>query len=409
METNKFDIIIVGAGPAGCSCAINLAHSGLNIAILDKALFPKDKICGGALSDRAVNTILRMPDPIPSDFIKFQKKIVAQGIRLFAPDNSYYDLILPSRKGNENIANGYICRRTDFDNFMFEQLLRYKNIIFIHCNVTDVEIHSDKVTVISETNSFESKLLVAADGANSLISRKLCGFTINKNIFSTAVRAYYKNVTGFDSKNLAELHFIKNILPGYLWIFPLGDDLYNVGIGGPAKLLEKKKIKLSEFMLRLISEHPTLSLRFKNASSEGKIHTHSLPLGTKKQKLSGERFILAGDAASLVDPFSGEGIGNALLSGEMAAKFIERCFAENNFSETYIKSYDETIYKRLWAEFKIHYRMSKFFRYEFLFNFLIRKANKNKRFHEMISDMLQNNMKRKQLLNPLLYLQLFFN
>ena len=90
---NIYDIIIVGAGPAGCSCAINLASSKLKIAIIDKCTFARDKVCGGGLSDRSVNTLKRMPDNIYQDFIKNVDKLDSKGARLFSPDQNYFDVI----------------------------------------------------------------------------------------------------------------------------------------------------------------------------------------------------------------------------------------------------------------------------------------------------------------------------
>ncbi len=115
-----------------------------------------------------------------------------------------------------------------------------------------------------------------------------------------------------------------------------------------------------------------------------------LPLGSKKRKISGNRFILTGDAASLIDPFTGEGISNAMYCGMIAAEIAKEAVEKNCFDKNFLKQYDEKIYSRLWNELKLSHTLQKLCMYPWLFNFVINKAEKNKTFRETISCMFDD-------------------
>jgi geranylgeranyl reductase family protein len=398
---NAFDIIIVGAGPAGCSCAINLAASNLKIAIIEKSIFPREKICGGGLSDRSINTLKRMPNEIYNDFLNQVEKVDTKGARLFSPSQLFYDVI----PQNTN-TNGFICKRLDFDYFLLNKVKAYKNITIINSKIESVEIKSESVILKTDNDIFTAKLIVGADGANSIISRSLTNnFNIKKNKI-VAIRAYYKNISGFDERNLGELHFLKEIIPGYFWIFPLGNNEYNIGIGSSKILLKRNKIILKQLMNEIITNNPIISERFKNAELVGRVEADSLPIGGENTKIFGNRFLLVGDAASLIDPFSGEGIGNALLSGEIASKTILNCFSKNDFSENETKIYHKAIKKRLSGEFKIHRTMYYVTKNVGFINFLMNKANNNRYFQHTIQLMIDNSQKKWLFFNPIFYINL---
>jgi len=400
--TKDFDVIIVGAGPAGCSCAINLASSDLKIAIIDKSAFPREKICGGGLSDRSVNTLKRMPDGIYNDFLKNVTKVDSRGARLFSPDQNYFDIIPQNTD-----TNGFICKRIDFDNFLYQKLKNYQNIEIICDKIKTVDIKSDKLKVSSENNIYNARIIIGADGANSIVSQQLTENSKIKKNRIVAVRAFYKNITGFDERNLAELHFLKDIIPGYFWIFPLGNNEFNVGIGSSKILLKRKKIILKNLLNDLISNNSIISERFKNAEQTGSLEADSLPIGGGATKIFGKRFLLIGDAASLIDPFTGEGIGNALLSGEIASKFVRSAFEKNDFSEKELKKYGIAVNKRLSAEFRIHRTMFLVTRNVKFINFLMKKANQSKFFQNVIQKMIDKTNKKWLFFNPLFYINLF--
>src|SRR5690606_534992 len=154
-------------------------------------------------------------------------------------------------------------------------------------------------------------------------------------------------------------------------------------------------------MIKAIQENPTISHRFKNATLRNKIQGWGLPMAMKKNPVSGDRFMLTGDAAGLVDPFSGEGIGNALYSGMLAAEALEKCTPDHDYSAVrFIKEYDDVLCRRLGDELKISVTLHKLCQFPWLFNFVVNKANKSASLSNMISGMFTDIDLREQLRKP---------
>jgi len=161
-------------------------------------------------------------------------------------------------------------------------------------------------------------------------------------------------------------------------------------------------------MLDSLKNNPILKERFANAEPVGDIKGWGLPLGTKKRKISGKRFILTGDAAFLIDPFTGEGIGNAMISGMIAAKHIKNALEQERFDAKFLSAYDKEVYDILWSELRISRTLQKFSKYAKLFNYVVNKASVNDDFRNMITCMFDDLELRKKLNNPRLYFKLLF-
>jgi flavin-dependent dehydrogenase len=291
----------------------------------------------------------------------------------------------------------------DFDNFLFQHVKQYPNIsIFENCNVMQAEYFDSHVLIKTNKESFSAEIVLASDGAHSVVAKNLSNINVEKNHYSAGLRVYYEGVTSFHKENFIELHFFKDILPGYLWIFPLPDNKANVGIGMLSSAVSRKKVNLKTTLQNLIKTHPNFKDRFKDANPLETIKGYGLPLGSKKRNISGERFLLTGDAAALIDPFSGEGIANAIRSGRVAAEHVINCFKEKNFSATFNKAYDKEIYRRMWNEFKVSTTLQRITNYPRLFNFVINRVNNSKRLQNFLIEALANIDQKKKLLRKLI-------
>ena len=406
MEKRTFDVLIVGSGPAGAACAMALGRSGLSIAILDKAVFPRDKICGDALSVDVVNQLSLLPGDLSSRFDGLDSKVSSYGVRIFAPNHQYIDLPF-IHKGEEKC--GYLCPRFDFDQLMVEELKQFDNVkTFEDCLVEKVEKTETEGLVHTTQGTFSAKIIAGADGAQSVVARQLGSFKPDRQHFSAGLRIYYEGITSFQESHFIELHFFRDVLPGYLWIFPLANNRANVGIGMLSSVVSKKKINLKTILKTLIENNPHLNERFRNARPLEVAKGYGLPLGSRKRKISGERFLLLGDAASLIDPFTGEGIGNAIRSGRVAADHIMEAFRLDNFSASFNSGYDREIYKRMWPELKMSRALQNLCRYPRLFNAIVRKANNSRHIHDLLVGALAQSEKKRTLLKPSFYYDLLF-
>lgn len=412
----KTEVFILGAGPGGAVASLFLAKEKINCVLADKAIFPRDKICGDALSGKVVEILNRYDKKLVEKLSLDPIQLNCWGVTFVAPNLD--ELSIPFRnkpkKTDEarEIAPGFISKRIDFDNFLIQEVKTHSSIQFLEgVDISGFEKTSTGYTCTSKDGEIiiHTKLVIDASGAHSQFARKIGGLEMEKDHHCAGLRVYYKNVTGMKEGNYIELHFVKDFLPGYFWIFPLANGECNVGVGMRSDYVAKKRINLKEEMNHIIKKYPQLSERFKNAEPVDEIRGYGLPLGSKKRKISGDNYMLIGDAASLIDPFTGEGIGNAILSGYTAAQQVKESLAINDFSASALKKYDEAIYRRLGGELQLSYRMQKLVKYPWLFNFVVRKANRNKTLRETIMVMFEDIDIRDRLRKPSFYFKLLFS
>jgi menaquinone-9 beta-reductase len=410
----KTDVLIVGAGPAGASTSIFLAKEKISHIIIDKASFPRDKICGDALSAKTVGMLKRITPNWQQHFlVDSTKAIVSSGIQFIASNNTCLDIPFQLKDIDPNDPPGFVSKRLHFDNNLVELIDANFAHFFTHTTLENIEEVEDGLKITINKNgtiaTILTKMIVGAEGRGSMVAKKLAAHKVEQKHYSAGIRGYYKSVTGLHQQNFIELHFLTSMQPGYFWIFPLPNGEANVGMGMLSSAVANKKANLKNLLQEAISSHPTLKERFKNATLQSSMDGWGLPLGSKKRHLSGDRFLLVGDAGSLIDPFTGEGIGNAMVSGLVAARQIKIAIDSNNFTADNLKGYDTALYKKLWAELKLSHYLQILTSKPWLFNFVINKASKSKELRETISCMFENVDIRKKFASPLFYLRILFN
>ncbi|MBL7014100.1 MAG: NAD(P)/FAD-dependent oxidoreductase [Candidatus Marinimicrobia bacterium] len=405
---SEYDIIIVGAGPAGSSAALFAQRLGLKPLLLDKSIFPRDKICGDALSGKSVRLLrdldlLEKTRELPGAHIK--------RITFGGPKYQQFDLHLKGDSEGKN-DEGFSIRREIFDDMLFRTVqeagidtlegFTVKNIIQDKGFVTGVK------GILKESNeelSFTSKLLFGADGYNSIVAKKLNLYDMDMEHTSVGIRCYYENVK--DLTDQIELHYVPELIPGYLWIFPSDGNRANIGVGLSKDDAKQKKINLVKVMEEILSKPPFVE-RFSDAEPLEKPKGWNLPLGSIQRENHGNGFMLLGDAAGIIDPFTGEGIGNALVSGKIAAETAKQALELGNYSSEILKAYDVQLWDELGSELKVSTKLQRLAKSKFLLNFVIGRASRNEDIREIISGMLSNEIPKEKLNNPFFYLKLLF-
>ncbi len=409
-----YPVIIAGAGPAGATAAHFLAKQKVAHLVFDKAVFPRDKICGDALSGKVVDILRKInPDWIPEIESKSLEFLPSWGVVFVAPNGKALDIPFRSLKSKQTYPPGFISKRVDFDNFLVEKFDEEFTTFQQGCSLERIT-KNEKGYLIEIKNSgiFEQvtcDILIGAEGDRSEVAKQLANYSKSDAHYCAGIRAYYTGVTGMHPENYIELHFMKGVLPGYLWIFPLPNGRANVGVGVLSSKIKKNKLNLKQMMLDAIEQHPEISARFKNAKLEGKIAGWGLPLGSRILPISGENFMLCGDAASLIDPFTGEGIGNAMKSGMIAANWAVKALDEKNFSPLFFKQYDQEVFRVLGDELKLSTILQRLVAYPFLFNLVVNKATKNETLRETISCMFEDLDMRAKFRDPKFYLKILIN
>jgi geranylgeranyl reductase family protein len=414
---SDFDIIIVGAGPGGSTAATHLARKGRRVLLLDKSSFPRDKVCGDAISGKSVDALKRLG--IMDRMVATTAEggaVGSWGVTFGGPYGA--EASIPLAKSKQAALSGdgappdppaFIATRLVFDQIVFDAAVESGATVWQEATVKNLLREGEQVVGVRVSRGGEevdvrAPLVIGADGAYSVVARELGMEQLVERHYCAGLRAYYTGVTGFRASDYLEVHFVDEAMPGYFWIFPLPDGGANVGVGMLAREVKKRDVKLKPLLDWLVA-HPRFAHRFENAERIGPVKGFGLPLGSKPRPLAGDGWMLVGDAGSLIDPFSGEGIGNAMVSAEKAAEWADRALAAQDFSERFLKGYGKDVLAYLGSELRLSYTMQKLGRWKWLLEKVVHKADTSPAMADAISMMFDDETERKKLANPLFYLK----
>ncbi|MBA2369384.1 MAG: NAD(P)/FAD-dependent oxidoreductase [Candidatus Protochlamydia sp.] len=373
---NDYDVIIVGAGPAGSICARSLGLANLSVLLIDKAHFPRDKTCGDFISARLCDRLIK--SGLHNAFKKVSHAPIDDLLFSHPTIGSFHTRDALDREG----TTGFVCRREDLDAVLFEEAKKYADVLE-GVKIKGLLIEGGQVTgVKSEERSFRAKIVVGADGANGVIAKSLGVATFDEEHNAVAIRSYYSNIKGMT--NSVELHFLDEVQPGYFWIFPVDHAAgeANVGLGILSRNVRNNNVQLKQLLNRIIKEHPQFKERFAHASCMEPTKGWSLPFGSKKRPFAFNGALLIGDAAGLIDPMSGEGIENAFRSAECASSVIQKAVAAKDYSQHFLMQYEEALERMLRAELRKGFIIQKVSRNPFLLKmifFLLKHSRTGRR------------------------------
>jgi geranylgeranyl reductase family protein len=398
-KIESFDAIVVGAGPGGATTSALLARRGKNVLVLDQSSFPRDKVCGDGISGKSLDAIRELG---LEDRFDNEGTLGSWGVTFSGPYGDEVSIPFGKQLAGKS-APGFVSTRMVFDKVLFDAAVEAGADIRVNSTVTGLVKAGDQVTGVRyktpEGYSAEARapVVIGADGAYSVVARDLGMDQLDEKHYVAAVRAYFDGVTGFNEGNFIELHFVEEVIPGYFWIFPLPDGRANVGVGMLSSEIKKRDVKLKPLLDTMI-KHPRFKDRFTNATQQTPTKGWGLPVGSKPRTMAGDGWLLIGDAASLIDPFSGEGIGNAMVTGMKAADWIDRAAAANDYSARFLAGYETEVLNLLRGEFRLSHMMQKLGRWKWLLNTVIAKASRSRELADTISCMFDDLSERKKLL-----------
>ncbi len=414
METSvvhEVDVVVVGAGPAGCTAAIYASRLGLKVALLEGRSVPKDKICGDAVAGKCI--------PILKELGLLEKVAngphgYSSGVIFSSPKGDVVNITF-NPPGAKQKTDGYVVRRKVFDEVLFrktEEELASTGEIRLQFKVAAVLRDGDRIVGVQGekygtgvVETYRAKVVIGCDGYRSIVSREVGAYERDPQHWCSALRQYWEGVGGLSEA--IEVHFVDEIIPGYFWIFPLEDGKANVGLGMLDADIKARNVDLRELMAKAIA-NPLFRERFANAKPLERPVQWELPLGSKRRKMFGNGWMLAGDAAGLIDPFTGEGVGAAMHSGKMAAHAAKEAIDARDLSEAFLKRYDDRFWAYLGPELTLSHKLQKIGRKKWLLNWVLGKAARSEYVREQISGMLANVIPKRTLASPMFYLRVLF-
>ena len=334
--TDDADVIVVGAGPGGAATAHYLAQTGLDVLLLDKATFPRDKVCGDGLTPRAVAELIRMGVPTPES----EGWIRNWGLRTYGAGHG---IEIPWPELAEMPAYGLAKARMSFDETLARHAVASGARLVEGTAVTGPIRHERSGRILGVAarevdaagkrtgveREYRARIVVDAGGVSARLATTM-GIEKNDNRpMGVAIRTYFTTPRHDDP--LMESHLElwdgepgkSNLQPGYGWIFSLGDGTANVGLGSLSSTAKPTKLDYKGLFAQWMRNAPP-EWEFTPENQIGKLRSAALPMAFNRKPHYTQGLLLVGDSGGMVSPFNGEGIAYALQSGRIAADVVSQ-------------------------------------------------------------------------------------
>jgi menaquinone-9 beta-reductase len=338
------DAVVVGGGPAGAAAAARLAARGFRTVLVDRATFPRDKVCGDFVGPAA---LAELADLGVAQATAFQATSKMADLALHVDGDQLAVLGIPQVDGLPDY--GRVIPRLQLDAWILDAARHAGVTVLEGRKVTAVQQAPDAITVRGHSGAgpwqLRTRLLLGADGSNSMVARTLRGGVPPRRDRIVAVRAYFDDVGG--PAGQGDVCFRSDSFPGYYWLFPAAGGSANLGVGMLVSTYPQSGRNLREMLQQLIAEDASLQYRLRGARMRGKVLGHPLTTYNPRLPLVGDRVMLLGDAAGLINPLNGEGIQYALHSARWAADIAADCLASDRLDSASLESYQQRVHQSL--------------------------------------------------------------
>ncbi len=360
------DVLVVGAGPAGCLAAVELARQGVGVLVVERSPFPREKVCGDALLEDSLEVL----ESVGLDEAVKEKAHPIHSIIFVAPNGTECELE----------GNSFTLPRKELDALLLEEACS-RGANFVGGITVSEPLVQDGACVGAvgfdqegDKISISARLVLLATGANARILR-VFGVLINRNHSAIGARGYFRLTETIDESSMVVI-YDRRLLPGYSWMFPLGQGIFNVGCG--IYLDGRKKMAHIGQNLKGFYKHvQPLARHLQMAEQIAPIRTAPMRTGFQGARACAPGLLVLGEALGLTFPFVGEGVSSALESGRVAASVALEALEKNDFTSRILGNYERDLRKTLDGRHQGYLTAQRLFHFTSFANLLITKAARN--------------------------------
>ena len=348
------DVVVVGAGPAGSAAAYWLARHGHSVTVVEKKSFPREKTCGDGLTPRSIHQLTEMG--FDFDVGEFHK---ITGLRSYAGDDLMIELDWPQHSIYPNW--GGIIRRMDLDGRVASLAEKQGALLRQHTEAFPVieggHLAGVELAANGDRETLQPRVVVIADGSMTRFGRAMGTHRRRDYPMGMAARGYFSSPRSDDSYMESQLDIRDangKSMPGYGWVFPLGDGTVTVGVGLLSTFRQWKSINTSDMMAAYVDSAPDY-WELSPEAALSKPRGGKLSMALSVGPYAGSNWVLVGDAVGAINPWNGEGIAYAYETGRMAADHVHRALTSDDLGllQRYPQDLEDT--------YGLYYRMARIF------------------------------------------------
>ncbi len=393
---DMYDVAVVGAGPGGSAAAYYLAKGGLDVLLLDKFSFPRDKTCGDALTPRALRVLDEMG--ILDELLRVGYRL--NGVELIAPKGHSVAAPVPKQDGRTDyvlivprlILDHIILQRSVSGGVHFESPVRVNDI------EPDVKGMIVKGECRGQAVSYKARMVIVATGANIKLLLQM-GLLKKPPLMMLCARSYFEGMRNMS--DLVQCHFDGVPLPGYGWVFPLSESSANIGAGFfRSGLTARWMPATARQAFDTFIQTPLLQNMLNGAQRVGPINGYPLRVDFASAPTFSDRVMLVGEAAGLVNPVTGEGIDYALESARIAAEHLLGMFAAGDLSAKRLKAYDRLLRQRYQDLFVLCNRLRFVYLNPLILNRVVTSAARDQALTKLFMNIVLENQNAYEGLSP---------
>jgi geranylgeranyl reductase family protein len=375
-----WDVTVVGAGPAGATAAIHLAKRRRRVLLLDRSNFPRDKVCGDALIPDAIRSIERAG---------LYEEVLALGL-----ETNLGSVFSPSRIQFEVPGQFITIKRVVLDNLIVRKAMSH-GARFCQAAITGVETQSDRTVNlrVGDTGAeIKSQVVLLATGASVELAAKL-GVVAQPGPSALALRCYVRAPLALDKLVVS---YDRSITPGYAWIFPLPDGEFNIGCGIFYRGPSSRRINLRDAFREFVESFPLAVELMQKAEATSPLRGAMLRCGLRGTNPVGPaNTLVIGESIGATFPFTGEGIGKAMETGEVAAQVVDEALETSRFDR--LAEFAQRVERELKPKFLGYQIAEDWFSRPWLNDLVARRARRSRYLRESLAGIVNETVDPREV------------